>query len=79
MKPPLVVWASTKSGSTPNPVAAAGLATEEPVARMLARAAAGQPTAQGALHLAVAAEVWLCQVDATAPSWWEVNSRVAAG
>ncbi|MFJ4010878.1 asparagine synthase-related protein [Streptomyces sp. NPDC090026] len=60
-------------------LAAAGLATEQPVARMLARAAAGQPTAQGALHLAVAAEVWLRQVDTTAPTWWEVNSRVAAG
>ncbi|MGW3168032.1 hypothetical protein ACWC9Q_35735 [Streptomyces sp. NPDC001142] len=34
------------------------------MARMLARAAAGQPTAQGALHLAVAAEVWLRQLEA---------------
>ncbi len=57
-------------------LAAAGLVTERPVARMLARAAAGQPTAQGALHLAVAAEVWLRQLD-TAPAWWEVNPRVA--
>ncbi|MET7904624.1 albusnodin/ikarugamycin family macrolactam cyclase [Streptomyces sp. NPDC005355] len=60
-------------------LAAAGLATEQPVARMLARAAAGQPTAQGALHLAVSAEVWLRQVDTAAPTWWEVNSPVAAG
>ncbi|MEU7184124.1 MULTISPECIES: albusnodin/ikarugamycin family macrolactam cyclase [Streptomyces] len=59
-------------------LAAAGLVTEQPVARMLQRAAAGQPTAQGALHLAVAAEVWLRQLDTTAPTWWEVNSRVAA-
>lgn len=59
-------------------LAAAGLVTEQPVARMLARAAAGQPTAQGALHLAVAAEVWLRQLE-TAPVWWEVNSCVAAG
>ena len=39
-------------------------------------AALGQPTAQGALHLAVAAEVWLRQLE-TAPAWWEVNSHVA--
>ncbi len=58
-------------------LAAAGLVTEQPVARVLQRAAAGQPTAQGALHLAVAAEVWLRQLD-TAPALWEVNSRVAA-
>lgn len=60
-------------------LAAAGLVTEQPVSRMLARAAAGQPTAQGALHLAVAAEVWLRQLDTAATTWWEVNSRVAAG
>lgn len=59
-------------------LAAAGLLTEEPVARMLARAAAGQPTAQGALHLAVSAEIWLRQVDTATPTWWEVSSRVAA-
>ncbi|BFO23102.1 hypothetical protein SHKM778_94900 (plasmid) [Streptomyces sp. KM77-8] len=59
-------------------LAAAGLVTEKPVARMLNRAAAGQPTAQGALHLSVAAEVWLRQLDTAAPAWWEVNSRVAA-
>lgn len=58
-------------------LAAAGLVTEEPVERMLARAAAGQPTAQGALHLTVAAEVWLRQLE-SAPAWWEVDSRVAA-
>ncbi|OKI41662.1 hypothetical protein A6A29_37670 [Streptomyces sp. TSRI0281] len=60
-------------------LAATGLVTEQPVARMLAQAAAGQPTAQGALHLAIAAEVWLRQVDTTAPAWWEVTSRVATG
>ncbi|MFJ8764673.1 albusnodin/ikarugamycin family macrolactam cyclase [Streptomyces clavifer] len=60
-------------------LAAAGLVTEQPVARILARAAAGQPTAQGALHLAVSAEVWLRQIDTTEPTWWEVDSRVACG
>ncbi|MFD8613759.1 albusnodin/ikarugamycin family macrolactam cyclase [Streptomyces sp. NPDC059631] len=60
-------------------LAAAGLVTQAPVARMLARAAAGQPTAQGALHLAVAAEVWLRQLEAhAASSWWEVGARAAA-
>ncbi|MFE3884972.1 albusnodin/ikarugamycin family macrolactam cyclase [Streptomyces lydicus] len=57
-------------------LAAAGLITEAPVAALLQRAALGQPTAQGALHLAVAAEVWLRQLE-TAAAWWEVNSRVA--
>ncbi|PJN36578.1 asparagine synthase [Streptomyces sp. CB02959] len=57
-------------------LAAAGLVTEAPVAAMLQRAATGQPTAQGALHLAVAAEVWLRQLE-TAPARWEVNSHVA--
>ncbi|WP_145497523.1 albusnodin/ikarugamycin family macrolactam cyclase [Streptomyces sp. CFMR 7] len=56
-------------------LAAAGLITDAPVADMLARAATGQPTAQGALHLAVSAEVWLRQVDTAKASWWEVNSR----
>ncbi|MFF7415698.1 albusnodin/ikarugamycin family macrolactam cyclase [Streptomyces lydicus] len=61
-------------------LAAAGLVTEQPVAWMLQRAAAGQPTAQGSLHLAVAAEVWLRQLHTTTSTsdWWEVNSRVAA-
>lgn len=57
-------------------LAAVGLVTEAPVAAMLQRAALGQPTAQGALHLAVAAEVWLRQLE-TAPAWWEANSHVA--
>ncbi|MGX7758016.1 albusnodin/ikarugamycin family macrolactam cyclase [Streptomyces angustmyceticus] len=57
-------------------LAAAGLVTEAPVAAMLQRAALGQPTAQGALHLAVAAEVWLRQLE-TAPAWWEANAHVA--
>ncbi|WP_371097171.1 albusnodin/ikarugamycin family macrolactam cyclase [Streptomyces sanglieri] len=60
-------------------LAAAGLVTEAPVARQLQQAAAGQPTAQGALHLAVAAEVWLRQLEATdSRSWWEVSTRAAA-
>ncbi|OON80806.1 albusnodin/ikarugamycin family macrolactam cyclase [Streptomyces tsukubensis] len=57
---------------------AAGLITEAPVADMLTRAATGQPTAQGALHLAVSAEVWLRQVDTTMASWWEVSTRAVA-
>ncbi|MFT2019108.1 albusnodin/ikarugamycin family macrolactam cyclase [Streptomyces sp. 796.1] len=58
-------------------LAALGLVTERPVADALARASAGQPTAQGALHLVVAAEVWLRQ-HAAAPTWWEErSSRVA--
>ncbi len=61
-------------------LAALGLVTERPVAEVLARAAAGQPTAQGALHLVVAAEVWLRQHAATAATvWWqEVSGRVAS-
>lgn len=60
-------------------LSAAGLITQAPVERMLLRAAAGQPTAQGALHLAVSAEVWLRQMETTtATSWWEVSNRVAA-
>jgi asparagine synthase (glutamine-hydrolysing) len=60
-------------------LAALGLVTEQPVADALARAAAGQPTAQGALHLMVAAEVWLRQHFATRAAWWEeVSGRVAA-
>ncbi|MFL4910673.1 albusnodin/ikarugamycin family macrolactam cyclase [Streptomyces sp. MMS24-I2-30] len=59
-------------------LAALGLVTEAPLADALARAAAGQPTAQGALHLVVAAEVWLRQHAATATAWWEeVRGRVA--
>ncbi|WP_030888131.1 albusnodin/ikarugamycin family macrolactam cyclase [Streptomyces sp. NRRL S-1868] len=60
-------------------LAALGLVTEQPVADALARAAAGQPTAQGALHLVVAAEVWLRQHAAAPAAWWEeVSGRVAA-
>ncbi|MEU0844927.1 albusnodin/ikarugamycin family macrolactam cyclase [Streptomyces sp. NPDC005962] len=60
-------------------LAAAGLITQAPVTGMLRRAAAGQPTAQGALHLAVSAEVWLRQLETTtAAEWWEVTDRVAA-
>lgn len=60
-------------------LAALGLVTEQPVTAALARAAAGQPTAQGALHLVVAAEVWLRQLTAAPARWWEeVGDRVAA-
>ncbi|GAA0907680.1 lasso peptide isopeptide bond-forming cyclase [Streptomyces thermoalcalitolerans] len=60
-------------------LATLGLVTEQPVADALARAAAGQPTAQGALHLVVAAEVWLRQHAAAPAVWWEeVSGRVAA-
>ncbi|MFI1161232.1 hypothetical protein [Streptomyces sioyaensis] len=44
-----------------------------------ARAAAGQPTAQGALYLVVTAEVWLRQLAFAPKQWWEeVKPRVAA-
>ncbi|WP_369383277.1 albusnodin/ikarugamycin family macrolactam cyclase [Streptomyces sp. cg36] len=60
-------------------LAALGLVTQQPVAQVLARATAGQPTAQGALHLAVAAEVWLRQLADTPTTWWEeVNPHVEA-
>ncbi|MFC7791445.1 albusnodin/ikarugamycin family macrolactam cyclase [Streptomyces cinereoruber] len=60
-------------------LAALGLVTQEPIAATLARAAAGQSTAQGALHLVVAAEVWLRQHTATTASWWEeANAHVAS-
>ncbi|MER5973649.1 albusnodin/ikarugamycin family macrolactam cyclase [Streptomyces sp. NPDC002055] len=59
-------------------LAAAGLITDRPVDEMLARAVVGQPTARGALHLAVSAEVWLRQVNTAMTNWWEVTSRVAA-
>ncbi|MGW2189705.1 albusnodin/ikarugamycin family macrolactam cyclase [Streptomyces sp. NPDC001719] len=56
---------------------AMGLVTDGPVGEMLARAAAGQATAQGALHAAVVTEVWLRQLEQKA-IWWEVTARVAA-
>lgn len=60
-------------------LSASGLITQPPVERMLRRAAAGQATAQGALHLAVSAEVWLRQMETTtAASWWEVVGHVAS-
>ncbi|MFI9240969.1 asparagine synthase-related protein [Streptomyces sp. NPDC053079] len=60
-------------------LAALGLVTSQPVGGALERAAAGQPTAQGSLHLVVAAEVWLRQLAETPVRWWEeVNGRVAA-
>ncbi|KAB7850139.1 albusnodin/ikarugamycin family macrolactam cyclase [Streptomyces mobaraensis] len=59
-------------------LASLGLITEKPVADVLTRAAVGQPTAQGALHLVVAAEVWLRQHSNAPASWWEeVGGRVA--
>ncbi|MDT0447772.1 hypothetical protein [Streptomyces hesseae] len=51
--------------------------TDGPVGEMLARAAAGQATAQGALHVAVVTEVWLRQLE-QAGARWEVTGRVAA-
>ncbi|GLF97801.1 albusnodin/ikarugamycin family macrolactam cyclase [Streptomyces yaizuensis] len=63
---------------TTSRLAALGLVTEAPVHEMLKRAAAGQPTAQGALHLMTSAEIWLRQLDtAPAPAWRKVNSHVA--
>ncbi|MGX1851054.1 albusnodin/ikarugamycin family macrolactam cyclase [Streptomyces sp. NPDC055299] len=60
-------------------LAALGLVTERPVAAALARATAGQSTAQGALHLVVTAEVWLRQLAFAPKQWWEeVKPRVAA-
>ncbi|MEU4898564.1 hypothetical protein AB0B12_39270 [Streptomyces sp. NPDC044780] len=60
-------------------LAALGLVTEQPIAATLTRAATGQPAALGALHLVVAAEVWLRQLAATPAPWWqEVTSGVAA-
>jgi asparagine synthase (glutamine-hydrolysing) len=62
-------------------LAALGLISDRPVAGMLQRAAAGQPVAQGALHAAVAAEVWLRQYENHAragSSWWEVADHVGA-
>ncbi|MFH8993214.1 albusnodin/ikarugamycin family macrolactam cyclase [Streptomyces sp. NPDC017940] len=60
-------------------LAALGLVTEQPVMQALSRAAAGQPTAQGALHMVVTAEVWLRQLATLSSDWWqEVNGRVAA-
>ncbi|MGW1195079.1 albusnodin/ikarugamycin family macrolactam cyclase [Streptomyces sp. NPDC002536] len=56
---------------------AMGLITEEPVAAMLTWAAAGLPLAKGALHLAVAAEVWLRQLEQPV-TWWEEKWHVAA-
>ncbi|GHJ35131.1 hypothetical protein Sm713_07400 [Streptomyces sp. TS71-3] len=59
-------------------LAALGLVTQAPVNDALARAAAGQPTAQGALHLVVTAEVWLRQLAAAPTCWWEeVSPHVA--
>ncbi|MFE3124495.1 albusnodin/ikarugamycin family macrolactam cyclase [Streptomyces hydrogenans] len=60
-------------------LATMGLLTEQPVAEALARAVAGQPAPQGAIHSAIAAEVWLRQLDAAAIGWWEeAGDRVAA-
>ncbi|WP_052848785.1 albusnodin/ikarugamycin family macrolactam cyclase [Streptomyces avicenniae] len=60
-------------------LAALGLADFGPVAAVLRRAAAGQRAPQGSVHLAVAAEVWLRQLDVRPAAWWEeVTSRVAA-
>ncbi|MER6914800.1 albusnodin/ikarugamycin family macrolactam cyclase [Streptomyces sp. NPDC000594] len=47
-----------------------GLITPAPVREQLDRAVAGQPAAQGALHLAVSAEVWLRQLSTSTDTWW---------
>lgn len=51
-------------------LAGLGLLSLPPVHEQLARAAAGQPAAQGALHLAVATEVWLRQQPTATGTWW---------
>ncbi len=45
---------------------------------MLRRAERRQPTALSALHAAVAAEVWLRQLDLAQARWWEVDQDVEA-
>ncbi|MGD9484741.1 asparagine synthase-related protein [Streptomyces sp. TRM70308] len=55
-----------------------GLLTSQPVAAMLQRAATGRPAAQGAVHAAVTAEVWLRQQAQAAP-WWQENERATVG
>ncbi|MQS06323.1 albusnodin/ikarugamycin family macrolactam cyclase [Streptomyces alkaliphilus] len=59
-------------------LAALGLVGSGTVSAVLRRAAAGQHVPQGSVHLAVAAEVWLRQLDARPTAWWEkVSGRVA--
>ncbi|WP_116209569.1 albusnodin/ikarugamycin family macrolactam cyclase [Streptomyces olivoreticuli] len=57
---------------------ALGLVSPAPVNAMLERAAAGQPTAQGAVHLVVAAEIWLRQLERPVTWWEEVPAHAAA-
>lgn len=60
-------------------LAALGLVTEAPIRRQLARAAAGQHLAQGAVHHTVAAEIWLRQLTPAPGAWWtEARTRAAA-
>lgn len=60
-------------------LAEAGLTTQAPIDAMLTRAAAGQPTAQGALHTAVATEIWLRQLaDTQTAQWWKEPAHVEA-
>ncbi|MCE7081427.1 albusnodin/ikarugamycin family macrolactam cyclase [Streptomyces sp. ST2-7A] len=59
-------------------LAALGLLTPGPVEAVLRLAGAGQRVPQGSLHLAVATEVWLRQLDVRPAAWWEeVAGRVA--
>lgn len=60
-------------------LAGLGLITSPAVRDQLRRAAAGQPAAQGALHQAVSAEVWLRQQSTHTSRWWtEANTHAAA-
>ncbi|TDC73373.1 albusnodin/ikarugamycin family macrolactam cyclase [Streptomyces hainanensis] len=52
-------------------IAALGLLTTEAVREQLARAGAGRRLAKGALHTAVATELWLRQLDAHRVTWWQ--------
>ncbi|WP_173019474.1 albusnodin/ikarugamycin family macrolactam cyclase [Streptomyces alkaliphilus] len=59
-------------------LASLGLLTPGPVEAMLRLAGEGQRVPQGSLHLAVATEVWLRQLDLRPVAWWEeVANRVA--
>ncbi|MFI1012646.1 albusnodin/ikarugamycin family macrolactam cyclase [Streptomyces sp. NPDC020965] len=59
-------------------LAALGLVSTEPVSSALQRAATGQRTPQGSVHLAVATEVWLRRLDVRRATWWQEASRHVA-
>lgn len=56
---------------------ALGLITPEPVADVIRRSLAGQRAPHGSLHLAVATEVWLRQLEQHT-DWWEARHVAAA-